>query len=165
MKEIIISILLTILMTSFMMTIIFHRFLKQMQDQIDEVSWRIYKMSNQMSSLDNNITDISFNTKAADSHIAKLTNTVANYLNQEQTRRESTFIMPKPDMAKVIEETIKEQIIIEATLGKDMKIVRGDLVDNIINNVEKTYPNVDKEYLAKKVLVKLDEFNETARNT
>ena len=72
--------------------------------------------------------------------------------------------MPKPDLAQIIEATIKEQILIEANLSKNSRIPNGDLVYRIIQNVEKTYPDVDKEYLSKKTLVKIEEFNETAQN-
>lgn len=164
MKEIIISILLTIILTTVSMSFIFNHFIKSMQSQINEMSFWVYKMIDLVKKTENNTTDISIGFHDTYSNISKLSNNVATYLTQEKQRRESTFIMPKPDLSAIIDQTIKEQIIIEATLAKNMRIPAGDLLDRIILNVEKTYPDVDKEYLSKKVLVRVEEFNETAQN-
>ena len=111
-----------------------------------------------------NTDDIQHDFDTTYSSITKLNNDVASYLNQEEQRRSSTFIMPKPDQAKVIDETIKEQIITEATLAKSMRVIDKNLINIIAENVEKTYPNVDKNYLTKKILMRIEEFNETAQN-
>jgi hypothetical protein len=111
-----------------------------------------------------NTDDIQHDFDTTYSSITKLNNNVALYLNQEEQRRSSTFIMPKPDQAKVIDETIREQIITEATLAKSMRVIDKNLINIIAENVEKTYPNVDKSYLTKKILMRIEEFNETAQN-
>lgn len=164
MKEIVISILLTIILTSVSMTLIFNRFLNSLQDKINVMSYYTQEMINSVKNTEIYTQDINHDFQTTYTHISSLTKNVASYLNQEQERRESAFIMPKPDLATTIDQTIKEQIITEATLAKNMRIPAGDLLDRIILNVEKTYPNVDKEYLSKKVLVRVEEFNETASN-
>jgi hypothetical protein len=111
-----------------------------------------------------NTDDIQHDFDTTYSSITKLNNNVALYLNQEEQRRSSTFIMPKPDQSKVIDETIREQIITEATLAKSMRVIDKNLINIIAENVEKTYPNVDKSYLTKKILMRIEEFNETAQN-
>lgn len=138
--------------------------IKRMIDFLKMSTFHTNKMVDSISNIENQSEDINHNFRTTYSHISKLSDNVSSYLNKEQVRRESEFIMPKPDLAAVIDQTIKEQIIIEATLSKNMRIPSGDLLDKIIVNVKKTYPNVDEEYLSKKVLVRVEEFNETAVN-
>lgn len=164
MKLLVLSLLLTIIFTTIATTFIVNRVFKHMQTQMDYMSHLVYKMTSMLEDLEIHTMDIDHDFKTTYRHINDLTNNIAGYLKQEHTRRESSFIMPKPDLAQTIEATIKEQILIEANLSKNSRIPNGDLVYRIIQNVEKTYPDVDKEYLSKKTLVKIEEFNETAQN-
>ena len=164
MQSIIIILLSTLLCTITVVTIVYHRWYKQLSNHLESIEWRYMLLEKQSRNILSNTDDIQHDFDTTYSSITKLNNDVASYLNQEEQRRSSTFIMPKPDQAKVIDETIKEQIITEATLAKSMRVIDKNLINIIAENVEKTYPNVDKNYLTKKILMRIEEFNETAQN-
>lgn len=164
MQSIIIILLSTLLCTITVVTIVYHRWYKQLSNHLESIEWKYMLLEKQSRNILSNTDDIQHDFDTTYSSITKLNNNVASYLNQEEQRRSSTFIMPKPDQSKVIDETIREQIITEATLAKSMRVIDKNLINIIAENVEKTYPNVDKNYLTKKILMRIEEFNETAQN-
>lgn len=164
MQSIIIILLSTLLCTITVVTIVYHRWYKQLSNHLESIEWKYMLLEKQSRNILSNTDDIQHDFDTTYSSITKLNNNVASYLNNEEQRRSSTFIMPKPDQAKVIDETIREQIITEATLAKSMRVIDKNLIAIIAENVEKTYPNVDKNYLTKKILMRIEEFNETAQN-
>lgn len=164
MQSIILILLSTLLCTITVVTIVYHRWYKQLSNHLESIEWKYMLLEKQSRNILSNTDDIQHDFDTTYSSITKLNNNVALYLNQEEQRRSSTFIMPKPDQSKVIDETIREQIITEATLAKSMRVIDKNLINIIAENVEKTYPNVDKNYLTKKILMRIEEFNETAQN-
>ena len=164
MQSIIIILLSTLLCTITFVTIVYHRWYKQLSNHLESIEWKYMLLEKQSRNILSNTDDIHHDFDTTYSSITKLNNNVASYLNNEEQRRSTTFIMPKPDQAKVIDETIREQIITEATLAKSMRVIDKNLIGIIAENVEKTYPNVDKNYLTKKILMRIEEFNETAQN-
>lgn len=164
MQSIILILLSTLLCTITVVTIVYHRWYKQLSNHLESIEWKYMLLEKQSRNILSNTDDIQHDFDTTYSSITKLNNNVASYLNQEEQRRSTTFIMPKPDQAKVIDETIREQIITEATLAKSMRVIDKNLINIIAENVEKTYPNVDKNYLTKKILMRIEEFNETAQN-
>lgn len=164
MQSIIIILLSTLLCTITVVTIVYHRWYKQLSNHLENIEWKYMLLEKQSRNILSNTDDIQHDFDTTYSSITKLNNNVASYLNNEEQRRSTTFIMPKPDQAKVIDETIREQIITEATLAKSMRVIDKNLIAIIAENVEKTYPNVDKNYLTKKILMRIEEFNETAQN-
>lgn len=164
MQSIILILLSTLLCTITVVTIVYHRWYKQLSNHLESIEWKYMLLEKQSRNILSNTDDIQHDFDTTYSSITKLNNNVASYLNQEEQRRSSTFIMPKPDQSKVIDETIREQIITEATLAKSMRVIDKNLINIIAENVEKTYPNVDKNYLTKKILMRIEEFNETAQN-
>lgn len=164
MQSIILILLSTLLLTIVVVTIVYHRWYKQLSNHLESIEWKYMLLEKQSRNILSNTDDIQHDFDTTYSSITKLNNNVASYLNQEEQRRSTTFIMPKPDQAKVIDETIREQIITEATLAKSMRVIDKNLINIIADNVEKTYPNVDKNYLTKKILMRIEEFNETAQN-
>ena len=164
MESIIIILLSTLLCTITVVTIVYHRWYKQLSNHLENIEWKYMLLEKQSRNILSNTDDIQHDFDTTYRSITKLNNNVASYLNQEEQRRSTTFIMPKPDQAKVIDETIREQIITEATLAKSMRVIDKNLINIIADNVEKTYPNVDKNYLTKKILMRIEEFNETAQN-
>lgn len=164
MQSIILILLSTLLCTITVVTIVYHRWYKQLSNHLESIEWKYMLLEKQSRNILSNTDDIQHDFDTTYSSITKLNNNVALYLNQEEQRRSSTFIMPKPDQSKVIDETIREQIITEATLAKSMRVIDKNLINIIAENVEKTYPNVDKSYLTKKILMRIEEFNETAQN-
>lgn len=164
MQTIILILLSTLLCTITVVTIVYHRWYKQLSNHLESIEWKYMLLEKQSRNILSNTDDIQHDFDTTYSSITKLNNNVALYLNQEEQRRSTTFIMPKPDQSKVIDETIREQIITEATLAKSMRVIDKNLINIIAENVEKTYPNVDKNYLTKKILMRIEEFNETAQN-
>lgn len=164
MQSIILILLSTLLCTITVVTIVYHRWYKQLSNHLESIEWKYMLLEKQSRNILSNTDDIQHDFDTTYSSITKLNNNVASYLNNEEQRRSTTFIMPKPDQAKVIDETIREQIITEATLAKSMRVIDKNLINIIAENVEKTYPNVDKSYLTKKILMRIEEFNETAQN-
>lgn len=164
MQSIILILLSTLLCTITVVTIVYHRWYKQLSNHLESIEWKYMLLEKQSRNILSNTDDIQHDFDTTYSSITKLNNNVALYLNQEEQRRSTTFIMPKPDQSKVIDETIREQIITEATLAKSMRVIDKNLINIIAENVEKTYPNVDKNYLTKKILMRIEEFNETAQN-
>ena len=164
MQSIILILLSTLLCTITVVTIVYHRWYKQLSNHLVNIEWKYMLLEKQSRNILSNTDDIQHDFDTTYSSITKLNNNVASYLNQEEQRRSTTFIMPKPDQSKVIDETIREQIITEATLAKSMRVIDKNLINIIAENVEKTYPNVDKSYLTKKILMRIEEFNETAQN-
>ena len=164
MQSIILILLSTLLCTIAVVTIVYHRWYKQLSNHLENIEWKYMLLEKQSRNILSNTDDIQHDFDTTYSSITKLNDNVALYLNQEEQRRSSTFIMPKPDQSKVIDETIREQIITEATLAKSMRVIDKNLINIIAENVEKTYPNVDKSYLTKKILMRIEEFNETAQN-
>ena len=163
MQSIILILLSTLLCTITVVTIVYHRWYKQLSNHLENIEWKYMLLEKQSRNILSNTDDIQHDFDTTYSSITKLNNNVASYLNQEEQRRSTTFIMPKPDQSKVIDETIREQIITEATLAKSMRVIDKNLINIIAENVEKTYPNVDKSYLTKKILMRIEEFNETAQ--
>lgn len=162
MQTLIIILLGTTLLTFVIVTIVFHVWYNKLLEELYMIGHWIRLTQKDVKNLNIAYMDLRHDFDTTYSSISKLNNNVAAYLNQEEQRRNETFIMPKPDLAKVIDESIREQIIMEATLAKGMRIPQMDLVHRISEAIEKTYPNVDKEYLSKKILCKVEEFNETA---
>ena len=82
------------------------------------------------------------------------TNKVINELNTVRDRS----IMPTPQLANMIRETINEQITIETLLSHNMKLPNKNSTEYIIENTAKTYPNVDKEYIVKLSMAMIENF-------
>lgn len=60
------------------------------------------------------------------------------------------------DEIKEIEKIIEDQIVIEISLSKDQKIRDAGMFDTIITNVCKTFPDIEIEYITKKVTSKIE---------
>jgi hypothetical protein len=88
-------------------------------------------------------------------NIKSLTSSIGHVIKENQTIR-GEKVYPSPQLAELIQATIKEQITIEMLLSNKMRIANKDSVGKIIENVSKTYPNVDVEYLTKKCLAMIE---------
>ena len=75
---------------------------------------------------------------------------------EEELTNDRDNVMPLPQLSEMIEATIREQISIEIALSVKMRLPRKDLVEIITVNVCKTYPFVDKNYIAKKCLALIE---------
>ena len=78
-------------------------------------------------------------------------------INELNTVRDDS-IMPTPQLANMIRETINEQITIETLLSNKMKLPNKKSTSYIIENTARTYPHVDKEYIVKLSMAMIENF-------
>lgn len=93
------------------------------------------------------------------SSISSLTSSIQNTL-QENRRRMDEKIYPTPQLSEMIMTTIDEFIRQEITMMRDMRVIMSPedpVCVKITKNVIRTYPHVDEEYLAKKVIQRITE--------
>lgn len=98
---------------------------------------KLYDISNENSEIKENITSLSTSI-----------DTLLKDLQESNDKK----IFPTPELAKMIDSTIREQIAIETALSHNMKIAKKSSVTNIVTVVTMTYPFVDEEYITKKCL-------------
>lgn len=98
---------------------------------------KLYDISNENSEIKENITSLS---------------TSIDTLLKDLQKSNDKKIFPTPELAKMIDSTIREQIAIETALSHNMKIAKKSSVTNIVTVVTMTYPFVDEEYITKKCL-------------
>ena len=93
------------------------------------------------------------------SSISSLTSSIQNAI-QENKRRENTKIYPTPQLSEMIKTTIGEYFHQEVVMIRDMRIPvspTDPVTVKITKNTIKTYPHVDEEWIAKKVIEVLTE--------
>ena len=93
------------------------------------------------------------------SSISSLTSSIQNVI-QENKRRENTKIYPTPQLSEMIKTTIGEYFHQEVVMLRDMRIPvspTDPVTVKITKNTIKTYPHVDEEWIAKKVIEVLTE--------
>lgn len=86
--------------------------------------------------------------------ISSLTSSIQNVI-QENKRRENTKIYPTPQLSEMIKTTIGEYVHQEIVFIRDMRIPispTDPVTVKITRNTIKTYPHVDEEWIAKKVV-------------
>lgn len=91
--------------------------------------------------------------------ISSLTSSINNVI-QENKKRSEEKIYPTPQLSDMIKTTIDEFIMQEISMIKDMRFPvspTSPVTVKITTNVIKTYPYVDEEYIAKKVIQRLTE--------
>lgn len=77
-------------------------------------------------------------------------------LQQNQQNQQHQKIYPRPQLANEITQTIKEQITIELSNSKKLKAPSSNYLSRIVQNVSKTYPEVDIEYIASKTIAYME---------
>lgn len=128
-----------------------------MKKRINELSSALFillrKQSNQTDSTD----DIKRALYTIHENIGSLSTSTNKVINELNTVRD-TSIMPTPQLANMIRETINEQITIETLLSHNMKLPNKNSTEYIIENTVKTYPNVNKEYIVKLSMAMIENF-------
>lgn len=122
-----------------------------MKDIIKSQSNIIYTMMKKQSNADENISKISTDIDSIDDTITSLSTSIRDIIREARSVANEDM-MPTPQLAEMISATIKEQILIEFNLSKNMRIPRADSTKKIIENTVRTYQYVDKEYITKKCL-------------
>lgn len=129
--------------------------IEKLQKLIDEQCTQFLLLTKRHSALMHEIDELSeietYNGKNLDS----LSSSVQYFINEQKTALENK-IMPTPQLSEMIGVTIQEQIATEEMLMHNMRIPNSDASMKIINNVCKTYPHVDEEYITKRCLATIE---------
>lgn len=72
--------------------------------------------------------------------------------HEEQQRHRVHNAYPTPDMARAIDQTIKDQISNEMTLSYKLNAPPKNYIHTIVNNVSRTYPQISIDYLSKRCI-------------
>lgn len=78
------------------------------------------------------------------------------YMMREYKQSMDNKIYPTPQLSEMIGQTIREQILTEEMLSHNMRIPNPASTTKIIENVVKTYPHVDQEYLTKRCMATIE---------
>lgn len=136
--------------------------LEQMQKLQDQYSLELNLLARRISSLTNRVDELAQQESENNNNLTSLSSSV-RYFIQEHHEMENSKIMPTPQLSEMIGITIQEQIATEEMLCHNMKIPRSDGQYKITENVCRTYPHVDKEYIAKRVAATIENNIEKAR--
>ena len=136
--------------------------LEQMQKLQDQYSLELNLLARRITSLTNRVDELAQQESENNNNLTSLSSSV-RYFIQEHHEMENSKIMPTPQLSEMIGITIQEQIATEEMLCHNMKIPRSDGQYKITNNVCKTYPHVDEEYIAKRVAATIENNIEKAR--
>lgn len=137
-----------VLMITFLSILVVNRSLIK---KLEEQSNMIFYIIKKIRSIDNSLFEESQTISEINENMYLLSNNVDSYILSEN-KKSKTKVFPTPDVAKMITETIHEQISTELTMLQDVRIVSRDVVNRIILNVTRTYPQIDPEYISRKCL-------------
>lgn len=88
-------------------------------------------------------------------NLTSLSSSVASVLKEYKSSLDNK-IYPTPQLSELIGQTIREQIMTEEMLSHNMRIPNPTSTTKIIENVIKTYPHVDTEYLTKRCMATIE---------
>lgn len=132
-------------------------FIIPMKKRIDELSLTMLTLLRKDSIQTDSIDSIKRALYTIHENIGSLSTSTNKVINELNTVRDRS-IMPTPQLANMIRETINEQITIETLLSHNMKLPNKNSTEYIIENTAKTYPNVDKEYIVKLSMAMIENF-------
>jgi len=112
----------------------------------------LYNLDRSQQSLNSDISDI-------DIRIASLQESFNTLLIRFDKEAKQTH-MPTPEEVELIEKTITDLIEIEVSLSKNLTVARKHALEEISENVIKTYPDIDREYIVRKTTAILQTFSE-----
>ena len=110
-----------------------------------------YILSSQMRSDHDKLYVMSRDVKSVNDDLKSLSSSISSYI-QASEKKNQEYIYPTPQLADMISVTIKEQIAVQSILIKDQRAPHADNLQKIVNIVCKTYPHVDPNYIASKVI-------------
>lgn len=132
-------------------------FIIPMKKRINELSLTMFTLLRKDSIQTDSIDSIKRAIYTVHENIGSLSTSTNKVINELNTVRNQS-IMPTPQLANMIRETINEQITIESLLSHNMKIPNKNSTEYIIENTAKTYPNVNKEYIVKLSMAMIENF-------
>lgn len=145
------TIILIAVITIIMLFIFYLIIVKPMRRLLKEQSIVLHMLLKENKRCGELLHDVSNLDTSIKEDVTSLSTSIGLFM-QDVNKRYSEKIYPTPDLSKMIESTIKEQIAIEVALSKDMALPRKDSVNRIIETVSNTYPHVNVEYITRKCL-------------
>lgn len=132
-------------------------FIIPMKNKIDELSRILFVVLKKENKQDDSSYDIKKALYTINDNIESLSTSTSKVINEINIRNDES-IMPTPQLANMIKETINEQITIETLLSNKMKLPNKKSTSYIIENTARTYPHVDKEYIVKLSMAMIENF-------
>lgn len=136
--------------------------LEKRDSLLEMYSLEVSLLSRRITTLINKIDELTQQESENNNNLNSLSSGV-RYFIQEHQQMDDKKIMPTPQLSEMIGVTIQEQIATEEILCHNMKIPRSDGQFKITQNVCRTYPHVDEEYIAKRVAATIESNIEKAK--
>lgn len=136
--------------------------LEKRDSLLEMYSLEVSLLSRRITTLINKIDELTQQESENNNNLNSLSSGV-RYFIQEHQQMDDKKIMPTPQLSEMIGVTIQEQIATEEMLCHNMKIPRSDGQFKITQNVCRTYPHVDEEYIAKRVAATIESNIEKAK--
>lgn len=125
--------------------------MKRIQSHFEDTNRLLYFVMKDSKLQTEKIDESMITLNRVEQNIEVLANGLQMRIQHEQQKSNQKHY-PKPDEAKLITETIKEQIAIELVLRSEQKAPSGGALTTITENTMKTYPDVDPEYITYKCI-------------
>ena len=148
---ILMSIMILIMVSLLVSTIIYLFLINPLKKKLNEQLQIMHLLFKRNGLNNDKLHDISNENSEIKENITSLSTSIDTLLKDLQKSNDKK-IFPTPELAKMIDSTIREQIAIETALSHNMKIAKKSSVTNIVTVVTMTYPFVDEEYITKKCL-------------
>lgn len=100
--------------------------------------------------------DVAKDVSDVNNNLASLTSSFETMVSKEE-EKEKKKIFPDHALAKEIRDVIHDELSIEVILNKDNKIPISGILERVIQNTLQVYPNVDEEWLARRVIAIMEE--------
>ena len=151
----IIGILSIFLITTLIFRVVVTVRMRRIKNQLDEVSRILYLSLKKERQSETRMTDIETQLSEVLSGIGSLSSSTAGLI-KEVNRNNTMKIWPTPQIAELVVSTIREQISTEITLSNNMKIPNNNSVRKIIDITVATFPNVEEEYITRRVFAEIE---------
>ena len=119
----------------------------------------LYNLDRSQCNLDRSQQHLNSDISDIDIRIASLQESFNTLLIRFDKEAKQTH-MPTPEEVELIEKTITDLIEIEVSLSKNLTVARKHALEEISENVIKTYPDIDREYIIRKTTAVLQTFSE-----
>lgn len=144
--------LLTICVIAFGVTlIIVCKSCKRFRRQLDETNRLLYFNHLDYRNTSDRIVDTQYQIELIHDNVQTLATNLQIHINKEREKA-NRKIFPRPELAKQITATIREQFGIFLILSKNLKAPSNDYLENITHNVLSTYPEIEPEYIINKCI-------------
>jgi hypothetical protein len=147
-------------------TISTHKKTKRIQDQVFMSLLKCERILKTVENVNESYDNLSSETMNALEYIANTIESLSSSnetvlrkmanLQQNAQNNQQKKVYPRPQLASEITQTIKEQITIELSNSKKLKAPSSNYLSKIVQNVSKTYPDVDIEYIASKTIAMVE---------